>query len=133
MLDAFGSERRLVDELIGLMRRQRLAVGSDDVQHIEEIVYAVHRVLCTLREARKRRFALNVRFGLGECLELRNLEDALGSLFTSHIRDAREALESAAQTLAGEVAINRRLLREAVAAGEARTRTPERRDATGAR
>ena len=118
MIDALGSERRLIDELIGLMRRQRAAVGADDLQGVEESVYAVQRVLHTLGEARKRRRALNVRFGHREDLALRELEDALGDAFTPKVRDAREALQSAAQTLSGEVAVNRRVLREALAAGD---------------
>ena len=118
MIDALGSERRLIDELIALMRRQRAAVGADDLQGVEESVYAVQRVLCTLGEARKRRRALNVRFGRGEDLGLRELEDALGSSFTPRVREAREELQQAAQTLSGEVAINRRVLREALAAGD---------------
>lgn len=118
MIDALGSERRLIDELIALMRRQRAAVGSDDLQGVEETVYAVQRVLCTLGEARKRRRALNVRFGRGEDLNLRELEEALGPSFTPRVREVREELQSAAQTLSGEVAINRRVLREALATGD---------------
>jgi hypothetical protein len=118
MIDALGSERRLIDELIGLMRRQREAVGADDLTAVEESVYAVQRVLHTLGEARKRRRALNVRFGRSEDLGLRDLEEALGSLFDGRVRDAREGLQAAARTLSGEVAVNRRLLREALAAGD---------------
>jgi hypothetical protein len=122
MIDALGSERRLIDELIGLMRRQRAAIGSDDLQGVEETVYAVQRVLCTLGEARKRRRALNVRFGRGEDLDLRDLEDALGPSFTPRVREAREELQTAAQMLSGEVAINRRVLRDALAAGDEHVR-----------
>jgi hypothetical protein len=118
MIDALGSERRLIDELIGLMRRQRAAIGADDLQAVEESVYAMQRVLCTLGEARKRRRALNVRFGRAEDLGLRELEDALGESFTPRVREAREELQTAAQTLSGEVAVNRRVLREALAAGD---------------
>ena len=118
LIDALGSERRLIDELIVLMRRQRAAVSADDLQGVEESVYAVQRVLHTLAEARKRRRALNVRFGRGEDLGLRDLEDALGASFTPTVHEAREGLQSAAQTLSGEVAINRRVLREALAAGD---------------
>jgi hypothetical protein len=118
MIDALGSERRLIDELISLMRRQRAAVGADDLQGVEESVYAVQRVLCTLGEARKRRRALNVRFGRGEDLGLRDLEDALGPSFTPLVHEAREALQVAARTLSGEVAVNRRVLREALAASD---------------
>jgi len=118
MIDALASERRLIDELIALMRRQRAAVSADDLQTVEESVYAVQRVLCTLGEARKRRRALNVRFGRGEDLGLRDLEEALGPSFTPRVHAAREELQNAAQTLSGEVAINRRVLREALAAGD---------------
>ena len=123
MIDALGTERRLIDELIGLMRRQRAAVGSDDLQGVEETVYAVQRVLCTLGEARKRRRALNVRFGRSENLDLGQLEDALGPSFTPRVREVREELQRAAQMLSGEVAINRRVLREALAAGDEYVRT----------
>ena len=118
MIDALGSEHRLIDELIGLMRRQRSAVSTDDLQGVEESVYAVQRVLHTLAEARKRRRALNVRFGHAEDLALHDLEDALGSLFDPRMRDARAGLQEAARTLSGEVAVNRRVLREALAAGD---------------
>ena len=123
MIDALGSERRLIDELIALMRRQRAAVGADDLQGVEETVYAVQRVLCTLGEARKRRRALNVRFGRAEDLALAGLEDALGESFTPRVHEAREELQTAAQTLSGEVAVNRRLLREALAVGDEYVRT----------
>jgi hypothetical protein len=118
MIDALGSERRLIDELIALMRRQRDAVGADDLQGVEDSVYAVQRVLCTLGEARKRRRALNVRFGHAEDLGLRDLEDALGESFTPRVHEAREELQAAAQVLSGEVAVNRRVLREALAVGD---------------
>ena len=118
MIDALGSERRLIDELIALMRRQRDAVGADDLQGVEDSVYAVQRVLCTLGEARKRRRALNVRFGHAEDLGLRDLEDALGESFTPLVFEAREELLAAAQVLSGEVAVNRRVLREALAVGD---------------
>jgi hypothetical protein len=118
MIDALGSERKLIDELIGLMRRQRAAVGADDLQGVEETVYAVQRVLHTLGEARKRRRALNVRFGRGEEMQLRDLEDALGASFTPRVGEVRKELQTAAQTLSGEVAVNRKVLREALTKGD---------------
>jgi hypothetical protein len=118
MIDALGSERRLIEELIGLMRRQRAAVGADDLQGVEETVYSMQRVLHTLGEARRRRRALNVRFGHAEDLNLRDLETALGPGFSPRVHEAREELQNAAQTLSGEVAVNRRVLREALDAGD---------------
>ena len=114
LIDALSSERRLIDELIALMRRQRAAVASDDLRSLEDTVYAVQRVLCTLGEARKRRRALNVRFCRFEGLPLNDLEEAPGSWFTPRVREVREALQDAARTLSGEVAVNRRVLRNAL-------------------
>jgi hypothetical protein len=118
LIDALSSERRLVDDLIALMRRQRVAVAADDLPSLEETVYAVQRVLCTLGEARKRRRALNVRLCQFEGLRLTDLEEALGSWFTPRVREMREALQDAARTLSGEVALNRRVLREALATND---------------
>jgi hypothetical protein len=52
--DALRGERGLVDDLAGLVRRQREALGTDDLAAVEETVYATHRVLLTLREAQRR-------------------------------------------------------------------------------
>ena len=118
MLDALDSERRLIEELTVIMRRQREAVAGDDLQAVDDSVYAVQRVLFTLGEARKRRRSLNHRVGGNEELALRDLERAFGPRFGPDLRDARERLQLAARTLSDEVAINRRVLREALAAGD---------------
>ena len=47
LTDALVTERRLIDELIGVMRRQRSAVGQDDLQSVDDSVFATHRVLVT--------------------------------------------------------------------------------------
>jgi hypothetical protein len=118
LVDALGSERRLVEELIAIMRRQRDAVAHDDLQTVDDSVYAIQRVLFTLGEARKRRRALNRRVSRSDELPLGQLESLLGDAVTPEFRTAREALQGAARTLANEVAVNRRLLREALAAGD---------------
>ena len=117
VIDALGSERRLIDELIGLMRRQRDAVAANDLAGVEESVHAVQRVLHTLGEARTRRRTLNVRFGHAEDITLSALEEALGALCDARFREARDGLQVAARTLSDEVALNRRILREALTAG----------------
>src|SRR5215207_5907568 len=55
LVDALGSERRLVDELTATMRRQRAAVAVDDLQAVDDSVFATHRLLATLGQARQRR------------------------------------------------------------------------------
>jgi FlgN protein. len=123
MTDALTTERRLLDELISVMRRQRSAVGDDDLQRVDDSVFATHRVLVTLNEARRRRRTLNALIGQREDIGIHALEEALGPRMTPALRDARDGLHQAARTLSHEVALNRRILREALACGDAYART----------
>jgi hypothetical protein len=118
LVDALVSEHRLIEELIAIMRRQREAVAKDDLQSVDDSVYAIQRVLFTLGEARKRRRTLNRRLGTAEDLALRDLESVLGTVVTPELLRAREALQHSARTLSQEVAVNRKVLREALAAGD---------------
>jgi hypothetical protein len=123
LTDALLTERRLLDELIAVMRRQRTAVGQDDLQAVDDSVFSTHRVLVTLSEARRRRRNLNALIGQQEDLGIHALDDALGSRMTAALRQARDELYRAARALSREVAMNRRILREALACGDAFART----------
>ena len=123
LTDALLTERRLIDELIAVMRRQRNAVGDDDLQSVDDSVFATHRVLVTLSEARRRRRNLNTLIGQREDLGIHSLEEALGDRMTVALRNARDELHNAARALSREVSINRRVLREALAAGDTFART----------
>jgi len=123
LTDALNTERRLLDELIAVMQRQRSAVGHDDLQSVDDSVFATHRVLVTLNEARRRRRALNTLIGQREDIGIHSLEDALGARMTPALREARDGLHNAARALSREVALNRRILREALAHGDAYART----------
>ena len=123
LTDALVTERRLIEELITVMRRQRSAVGDDDLQSVDDSVFATHRVLVTLSEARRRRRTLNQLIGQREDLGIHALEEALGPRMTPALRTARDELHNSARALSREVAINRRVLREALAAGDAYART----------
>ena len=46
--DVLGTERRLLEELMLVMRKQRAAVSSDDLQSLDDSVFATYRVLATL-------------------------------------------------------------------------------------
>jgi hypothetical protein len=118
LTDALRSERRLLGELVGVLRQQRDAVTRDDLQTVEDTVFATHRVLRTMEEARRRRRSLNRLLGESDDLSLPELENALGSCMTDVLRHARDELEAAARTLASEVDINRRVLRRALATGQ---------------
>lgn len=119
LTDALVMERRLLEELIAVMRRQRNAVGNDDLQIVDDSVFATHRVLVTLSEARRRRRNLNALIGQREDLGIHSLEEALGPRMTPALRAARDELHETARTLSREVAINRRVLRQALASGDA--------------
>lgn len=112
LTDALTTEHRLLDDLIAVLRRQRSAANADDLQSVDESLYAAHRVLVTLNEARRRRRALNTLIGERENIGIHALDEALGARMTPALRDARDGLCSAAVVLSREVALNRRILRE---------------------
>lgn len=123
LADALQSERRLIDELIQIMRQQREAVAADNLQGVDDSVFAVQRVLLTLGEARKRRRSLNLRLGQPEDVALRDLLEAMGPYATDDLHASREALQGSARSLAREVSVNRQVLREALTSGEELVRT----------
>jgi hypothetical protein len=122
LTDSLLSERRLVEELTVIMLRQRAAVAAEDLQGVDDSVYAVQRVLLTLGEARKRRHALNARLGFADDIALRDLIEVMGSSAPEALRAAGRLLQDAARTLAMEVAVNRQVLRESLASGDAYVR-----------
>jgi hypothetical protein len=122
LLDSLRSEARLVDELAATMRRQRSAVAADDLQGVDDSVFATHRILATLGQARQRRRQLNRLLGADEDVSVHRLDDLLGTQMTEPLRVARDGLQASAQGLAREVDVNRRVLRDAIASGESYVR-----------
>lgn len=121
--DALISERKLLDDLIAQMRRQRAAVASDDIEGVDESTFATHRVLATLGQARQRRRQLNLLLVGSEDCALRDLEAQLGDQIDNRLREARTRLQQAADLLAREVGMNRKLLREALTTNDQHVRT----------
>lgn len=117
LADAISSERRLIEGLIAIMRRQRNAIAADDLQGLDDSVFDTHRVLATLSEARRRRHALNRMFGEREDISIDALEDMLGPRMTEQLADLRDSLQQSARALSQEVTINRQMLRQALVAG----------------
>jgi hypothetical protein len=115
LVDALRSEKRLIDELIGIMRNQRSALGADDLQGVDDSAYAIQRVLFTLGEARRRRKTINRILCGSDELALRDLESTLGGSMNDHLRVARDELRGAAFVLSDEVSMNRTILRGALA------------------
>ncbi|HEY8312077.1 MAG TPA: flagellar export chaperone FlgN [Gemmatimonadaceae bacterium] len=123
LADALLSERKLIDDLTETVLRQRAAIAVDDLQAVDDSVFATHRLLLTLGEARKGRRSINAMAGCKEETGVKHLEDALGPWMTSDLRSAREELQIAAARLSREIGINRRILREAIANGDSLVRT----------
>jgi len=123
LLDALRSERKLLDELVATLRRQRSAVGTDDLQAVDDTVFATHRILATLGQARVRRRQINRLIAGDEELPARELDDVLGEHMDDVIRAARDELQASAAALSREVDVNRRVLRDALAGGDAHART----------
>jgi hypothetical protein len=123
LTEVLRAEGRLLQELLAVMQRQRAAVAADDLQAVEESVYATHRVLHTLNEARRRRRSINRLLGESDDLTIRELDGVLGGAMPHELRSARDELELLARTLSREVDINRRVLRQALATGDDYVRT----------
>jgi len=112
--EALATERRLIDELLAVIRRQRTAVADDDLRGIEDSMFATHRLLVTLSEAKCRRRTLNTLLGQSEDVGILALDRVLGARMTAELRAERDGLHQAARTLSREVAVNRELLRDAM-------------------
>jgi len=112
--EALATERRLIDELLAVIRRQRTAVADDDLRGIEDSMFATHRLLVTLSEAKCRRRTLNTLLGQSEDVGILALDRVLGARMTAELRAERDGLHQAARSLSREVAVNRELLRDAM-------------------
>lgn len=118
LTDALTAERKLIGELTDVMLRQRSAVGADDLQAVDDSVFATHRLLLTLGEARKRRRGINTLLGWKEDAGVKQLDDLLGDAMSNRLREERDELQTAARQLSREIEINRRVLREALSNNE---------------
>lgn len=118
LADALRSEARLLGDLAGIMRRQRASVAHDDLDGVDDSVFSTHRVLVTLQEARRRRRTLNHVLGEGDDLSVVALEEFFGGDLPANVAAATALLREAALGLQQEVAVNRRVLREAISAGD---------------
>lgn len=112
--DVLGTEQRLLEELMNVMRKQRAAVAADDLEALDDSVFATYRVLATLGEARRRRKSVNRLLGGAEDMNVNDLEEILGSRATPEVIVARNALQDAAALLSREVDINKQVLRTAM-------------------
>jgi hypothetical protein len=118
LTDALIKERRLLEELVRVLVAQRKGISSDDLEALDESVFAAHRVIRTLGEARQRRRVLLQLVGVDMDHPLRDLETMLGVNATADLCAARNELLDAASRLAGALSVNRHVVDGALALGE---------------
>ncbi len=123
LVDALRDEARMLDSLAAIMRAQRDAVGTDDIDAVDQSVFATHRVLVNLNEARRRRRQLNSLLGESDDLSVPALEEFFGGEPPAEVRAAADHLADAGRLLQREVEINRRVLRQAIERGDRYVRT----------
>ncbi len=118
ILDVLSTERRLVGDLTAIVGHQRDAIAADDLEAVDRTSNAMQCVLFTLNEARSRRRSIARILGAGD-VAIGDIEDLLGDRMNDAIRAARDELRTAARCLSNEIAINRRVLRSALAINDA--------------
>jgi hypothetical protein len=114
---ALVHEQRLIEELRQALLRQRAGVITGDPELVDGSGYAIARTLLTLDEARRRRASLTAAVMGRPGLALSDLESFVGAL-PAPLVAAREAIRRAAEATAHDLAINQRVLRHALDAGE---------------
>jgi flagellar biosynthesis/type III secretory pathway chaperone len=122
LVNALRDEAKLLESLAAIMRAQRDAVGTDDIDAVDQSVFATHRVLVNLNEARRRRRQLNHLLGEGDDLSVPALEEFFGGEPPADVRAAADQLADAGRRLQREVEINRRVLRQAIERGDRHVR-----------
>jgi hypothetical protein len=118
LTQALRDEERLLADLARLMRSQRDAITSDDIDALDDSVFSTHRVLLTLGEARRHRIALNHALGEGDDLSLQSIDDMFGGSPPTELRAAVGELVATGQHLQRELEINQRVLEVAFVAGD---------------
>lgn len=118
MVEALREEEKMLSELVEVLRSQRDSIASDDLQGLDDAVFATHRVLLTLGEARRRRLALNQMMGEADDLSMESLKEAFNGAPPPELRSAIDALATTGEVLNREVELNQRVLRVAVDAGD---------------
>jgi hypothetical protein len=119
---ALQTEAKLLHDLCDVLDRQRVAVAENDIESVDDSVFATHRLLLSLGEARKRRRTINHLLGEGDDLSIPALEAYFGGHVPDEVRVAADLLADAARMLQRDVQINRRVLRAAIDTGDEQVR-----------
>ena len=117
LTQAFETERKLLDELARVMVTQREAITADDLEGIDESVFRAHRVMRTLKEARRQRRTLLQLIGAEPDFKMGDLDAMLGADMTPALAASRDNLLEAADRLSRELTLNRSVIGGALAMG----------------
>ncbi|MGH7552807.1 MAG: flagellar export chaperone FlgN [Longimicrobiales bacterium] len=124
LIEALERETRLLLELAVVLKRQREGFAAQDAQAVDDSIFAVHRVMRTLEEARRRRRAV-LRIVVGdENVPVRELERALGSRVSPALAGARDRLQDVVRLVERDIIRNRQVLRDADPDGAVESGTP---------
>lgn len=132
LVEVLDLEARLLGELAGILKEQRAGVSSGDVDRVNDSVFAAHRVLRTMSEARRRRRTLLKGLTGSEDVTLEEFESALGKSMTDDVRRVRDEVRRIARALSRDVAVNRKVLRGAIQSGDDLIRAITDAEATAA-
>lgn len=110
---ALEQERKLLTDLLHVLKKQREAVAGEDLVSVDSTIFAAQRILRTLAEARTNRRTLFEILGIDPDIPMEDLEEALGPNATPELREAVQSSRAAALRLIAELEVNRRVLNNA--------------------
>jgi hypothetical protein len=110
LIDTLETECRLLSELASILRQQREGVATDNMNMVDDSVFAAHRVMGTLKDAQRRRHSLVELLTGTQTTSLAELDDALGPLQGHALADIRGRIGREARALAREIRVNRNVL-----------------------
>jgi len=116
--EALRTERRLLDELARVLKRQREGGSTHDLELLDDSVYAAQRIFHTLHEARVQRRILLQLMEAPDDTSLADVESVLGEWASEDLVQARDDLMMSARALAREVDMNRHILNGAMELGD---------------
>lgn len=114
LTNTLESEVETINQLISTISEQREAIERDDIDSVDQSVFATHRILLTLNELRSRRVAIYQLLGLGPSSSISEIERLPDYGHCHHLQLALTRLRETAEILAREVRINRTILRETI-------------------
>lgn len=123
LAELYRSEARLLADLTRVLQAQFTALDKDELDVVDDTVFATHRILGTLGEARRRRREVHLLLAGVEELDTEAIDKLLGGEPPEELREARAVLRTAATQLSAQVRLSRTRLEDAVANGEALIRS----------